>query len=290
MCLRNYNQANFSQKQLTDVRYQVSKAGRINTNPKCFKCTGGQLVELDCVMCHKTKGLEEFAKTQRKNTDSARCYDCTSIQLEREPVEEQTYDDPRKAFTRQESSSGNYPDYFNSSASSRDTDSNAGEWQDLASTDGSRHRHEGGGINLSEQFQRSMSFSGQVTDTLIDSEFSLGPAETATWSDVARTQSWHTDTARSSSARTGFDPNRYGRPGTQSGSGSMHSFDSSIAERSQSCSDRVEMRNGFAKIKAYVSAPCHQCIRCRSRIELTLNRNLLQKRRIIPGARTRRRR
>jgi hypothetical protein len=71
MCLKNYNQANFSQKQLTDVRWQVSKQGRITTNPKCFKCTGGQLVEIECTMCHKTKGLEEFAKVQRKRPDDA---------------------------------------------------------------------------------------------------------------------------------------------------------------------------------------------------------------------------
>lgn len=71
MCMKNFNQANFSQKQLTDARYQVSTRGKIVTNPKCFKCTGGQLVELECYMCQKTKGLEAYAKSQRKNTDEA---------------------------------------------------------------------------------------------------------------------------------------------------------------------------------------------------------------------------
>ena len=71
MCLRNYNQANFSEKQKTDVRWQISRAGKITTLPKCFKCTGGQLVEIECVMCHKTKGLEDYAKTQRRKPDDA---------------------------------------------------------------------------------------------------------------------------------------------------------------------------------------------------------------------------
>lgn len=71
MCLKNFNQASFSQKQLTDVRWQVSRTGKITTNPKCSKCTGSQPVEIECVMCHKTKGLEEYSKTQRRRPDDA---------------------------------------------------------------------------------------------------------------------------------------------------------------------------------------------------------------------------
>jgi hypothetical protein len=71
MCLKNYNAANFSEKQKTDARWQISRQGRITSNPKCFKCTGGQLVEIECSHCHKTKGLEEFAKTQRRKPDDA---------------------------------------------------------------------------------------------------------------------------------------------------------------------------------------------------------------------------
>lgn len=133
MCERNYNAANFSQKQLTDVRYQISTMGKITKNPKCFKCTGHQLVELECYMCHKTKGLEAFAKSQRSNPEEAvsiqrhfssntdtpnkRCYACTEIQLAREPVHETTYDDPKNAFVRTEDPNGNYYDYFASSNS-----------------------------------------------------------------------------------------------------------------------------------------------------------------------------
>ena len=71
MCQRNYNAANFSEKQKADVRWQLLNAGRITTNPKCLKCTGGQLVEMECTMCHTAKGLEGFAKTQRKKPDDA---------------------------------------------------------------------------------------------------------------------------------------------------------------------------------------------------------------------------
>lgn len=73
MCLRNYNAANFSEKQKTDARWQISKQGRITTNPRCFKCTGGQLVEIECSHCHNTKGLEDFAKSQRRKPGDAVC-------------------------------------------------------------------------------------------------------------------------------------------------------------------------------------------------------------------------
>lgn len=137
MCSRNFNQANFSQKQLTDVRYQLSTRGQILTNPRCLKCTGQPLVELECFMCHKTKGLEAFAKSQRQDTDNAvrilcdwstqamltaskRCLDCTMHQTTRQPINEANYDEPGKAFVRTERSGG-YPDYFATTNSTRDT-------------------------------------------------------------------------------------------------------------------------------------------------------------------------
>lgn len=74
MCLKNYNQAMFSEKQLTDVRWQLSRStNKITTNPKCVKCSGHAPVEIECVMCHKTKGLEEYAKVQRRKPDDAVC-------------------------------------------------------------------------------------------------------------------------------------------------------------------------------------------------------------------------
>jgi hypothetical protein len=72
-CNKSYNQANFSKKQLDDARLQIQNSGRIVQNPKCNKCTGGRVFELECVMCHKTKGEKDFSKTQRKAPDNAVC-------------------------------------------------------------------------------------------------------------------------------------------------------------------------------------------------------------------------
>ncbi|KAJ8116054.1 hypothetical protein OPT61_g2445 [Boeremia exigua] len=256
MCQKNFNEANFSQKQLTDVRYQVSRTGRITTNPKCFRCTGGQLVEMECVMCHKTKGLEDFAKTQRKNPDNARCWNCTESQVSREAVNERDYVDPNRAFLRTEGSDGRYPDYWTSVDSASGTASNNGEYGDSEPTDGTRRQATAGGVDLPENL-RTMSIGGRVSDALIDSEHSDMPAagtRPSTWSDVAGTRSWHTGTAASSSARSRVGSSSYGAPGARSTAGSSHSFNSSIAERSQGSND-IEMRNGFAKVRAYKPAP-----------------------------------
>ena len=98
-----------------------------------------------------------------------------------------------------------------------------------------------------------MSVSGEVSDTLIDSEFSYKPAsdtKPGTYSEVAGTTSWHTGTQTASSTRSTILTG-YGRS-NMSVSGSVHSFNSSIAERSQSAS---ETRSGFAKVKASVCIP-----------------------------------
>ncbi|KAF1929173.1 uncharacterized protein M421DRAFT_133129 [Didymella exigua CBS 183.55] len=251
MCEKNYNAANFGEKQKTDVRWQISRAGRITTNPKCSKCTGGQLVEIECTHCHKTKGLEDFAKVQRRKPDNAQCYACTDIQLARLPVNEERYDDPSKAFINTESSSGRMPEYWSSTNSARDTESSNGEWPDTEYSGRGRRRQDGGGINPSDQFQHAMSIGGEVSDTLIDSEFSYTPVndtKPSAWSEVAGTKSWHTGTA--SSARK-FNPDSYGRPSTRSISNSDYSFNSSIAERSQPGSDQIGNRSGFSRVKAY---------------------------------------
>lgn len=126
------------------------------------------------------------------------------------------------------------------------------EWEDTESTSGSHRKSKEGGVSLSEHFQHTVAISGEVSDDLIDAEFSSQPAtvnQSSTWSEVAGTKSWHTSTVASSS---GHD-NRFGRPGSTSVTGSLHSFNSDIAERSQSGRDDIEMRNGFAKIRAQVS-------------------------------------
>ncbi|EAT85278.2 hypothetical protein SNOG_07812 [Parastagonospora nodorum SN15] len=58
-------------RQLTDLRWQVRTAGNYTQPINCRRCTGEPLVEIECFMCHKTKGLEEFAKSQRCSPDHA---------------------------------------------------------------------------------------------------------------------------------------------------------------------------------------------------------------------------
>lgn len=100
-----------------------------------------------------------------------------------------------------------------------------------------------------------MSIDGSMPGTLIDSELSYIPTKDVNqgaWSEVTGTKSWHTETATAPSARSSFEPS-YGNPSARSVSESVHSFASSIVERSQSGTDHVGMKTGFAKIKAYVS-------------------------------------
>ncbi|KAF9698346.1 hypothetical protein EKO04_003645 [Ascochyta lentis] len=263
MCSRNLSQITFSEKQLSDVRWQLSRPAplnRIDTNPKCVKCSGQRVVEIECVMCHETKGLEAYAKVQRRKPDDATCYDCVDIQVKREAVCEATYEDPTRAFIKTDSSSGNLPDYFVSASSNRDTASSTGDWEDVESTNGGRRKHEGGGIDLSNHFQNAVSLNGAISDTLIDSEFSYNPAKDSnpgTWSTGPGpgTNTWHTGSATASSTRSGFDRTRPGNPSASSVSGSVHSFNSSIAERSQSGSDQVETKNGFARVRAFKPVP-----------------------------------
>jgi hypothetical protein len=61
----------FSEKQLNDAR--MSFRNRTTYNIRCHPCNGGQLVEIECSYCGKTKGLDEFAKSQRSKPDSAVC-------------------------------------------------------------------------------------------------------------------------------------------------------------------------------------------------------------------------
>ncbi|UPX16030.1 UV-damaged DNA-binding protein rad7 [Ascochyta rabiei] len=257
MCSKNFNTALFSEKQLADARWQISRSvplSKIST--KCVKCSGQRVVEIECVMCHETKGLEAFAKAQRKKPDDATCYACVDIQVKREAVNERRYEDPTLAFINTDSSSGVFPDYFTTASSIGDTASSSGDWEDTESTNGGRRKHEGGGIDLSDHFQHAVSLNGEVSETLIDSEFSYNPAKdsnSGTWSTGAG--SWHTGSAAVLSTNSDFNRKRSGNPSTSSVPGSMRSFNSSIAERSQSSSEPIEVRNGFARVRAHKPVP-----------------------------------
>jgi hypothetical protein len=70
-CHKNFPPTKYSTKQLTDLRYQLHHHGRQSTAINCVNCTGQQIVEIECTMCHKTKGLDEYAKSQRSKPDTA---------------------------------------------------------------------------------------------------------------------------------------------------------------------------------------------------------------------------
>lgn len=66
------------------VRSPVTRnAGLIQVT--CKTCTPGQTTELTCYICDTTKGLDEFAKNQRKDPDKARCTKCVNRVLDTEP-------------------------------------------------------------------------------------------------------------------------------------------------------------------------------------------------------------
>lgn len=74
-CKKIRMQSAYSKRQLDVLRNAiVVQGGRALTGPglaKCRECVGGQTVELRCVICDETKGLEEFAKNQRHDRDHA---------------------------------------------------------------------------------------------------------------------------------------------------------------------------------------------------------------------------
>jgi hypothetical protein len=51
----------------------------------CKTCTPQQTTELRCCICETTKGLQDFAKNQRKNPDVARCIECVQMHVGMEP-------------------------------------------------------------------------------------------------------------------------------------------------------------------------------------------------------------
>ena len=67
-------------------------------------CTGGQPVEIECSVCGITKGLEAFAKSQRKKIDTAECFKCTEKRLDVDPINEDVYEDERGSRTFDEGS------------------------------------------------------------------------------------------------------------------------------------------------------------------------------------------
>ncbi|KAF2447224.1 hypothetical protein P171DRAFT_355279, partial [Karstenula rhodostoma CBS 690.94] len=248
-CDKYKNQAAFSNKQLTDARYAVKHRGQsASYKIKCQQCTGSQRVEYECSVCGVTKGLEDFAKIQRKKDDKE-CFKCTEKRLDVDPIEQHKYENENSSRTWSDSSEFVSTSVFDHSSQS-DT---SAEWDES---------NEDGGVGLSEGFARSMSISSpSQADTLIETEFERGSqvSHDDGWRTVGQ-RSWHTPSghSRSRTASTtsntgsrGFNPNTYRNPVPPRGvAGSQRSFDSSVAERSDTVS--TSANGNFAKIKAYV--------------------------------------
>lgn len=248
-CQSHLAPARFSNKQLTDARYQIIKHGRIINLINCMKCTGQQIVELECTACGQTKGLEEFAKSQRNKPDTATCFKCTEIKVNYHAIDDSRYEDQDKAFLPADDSAGNVPEYWSSQQSATDALSAAGdEWASV--TDETEHSMDkdtgSGGIALSTQFQ-AMQLTRSVDESLIGSEHEHPAANNKDGSNQVRSnKSWHTASAGPRSNGSGFNKNAYGNSSFSSASGSVHSFASSVAE--DSCSEFRS--NGWAKIRS----------------------------------------
>jgi hypothetical protein len=72
LCSRDRVQNAFSHNQLNKLRQWKATSG-FKRAPilaiRCIDCTGGPAVELECSVCGKTKALDAFTKTQRKNLE-----------------------------------------------------------------------------------------------------------------------------------------------------------------------------------------------------------------------------
>jgi hypothetical protein len=265
-CHKNFPPTKYSAKQLTNLRYQIHNHGRQTTAIKCMNCTGQQVVELECTMCHKTKGLEEYAKSQRSKPDTAvsitilvglhvltpyqKCFKCIEDQVTREPVDGGRYEgDHKRIFLTPDSHNGYTPDYWSSNDSTACSSATGYDW---SSINGDNEKQTGG-VALSREFQRAMSINGSIPETLIETEYLLtGRAANGNadgWSEV-HTKSWHTRSSGVGSASVGSSSNANGQGHGKhaSNSGTQHSYASTVAERS----DDSDLRpNGWAKIKAY---------------------------------------
>jgi DNA repair protein RAD7 len=48
---------------------------------RCRTCTGGDLVEIQCTVCGKSKCIKEFANSQRRDIDFAVCSPLVTLYL-----------------------------------------------------------------------------------------------------------------------------------------------------------------------------------------------------------------
>ncbi|KAF2498124.1 hypothetical protein BU16DRAFT_334767 [Lophium mytilinum] len=260
-CNKNKHQPQFSTKQLAEYRAKVLDGYR-NPSVNCRVCSGGQVVELSCIECGKTKGLEEFAKAQRSNPDRAKCMACMEKHLALTPIDEDRYEAPESApvskVIAEEAANLEYYDSAYGSSS-------------LASENGDTTY--GGGVALEQEMEklnlassRSATEDGYAATKPVNPWVGYDSSDTGLGSSVGgrpaeEDEEWMIAKGKSSRATSslqskptglssgGFDPTKYGHPagrGSTTGSSVAGSVHSTATQRT------VNAGGGkFAKIKAY---------------------------------------
>ncbi|KAG9661173.1 hypothetical protein KCU95_g8177, partial [Aureobasidium melanogenum] len=75
--------ASFANNRQNDARFLLSKGAKLGDKKIldktiCSNCTAAPPMELKCTGCNKTRSLDRFSTTQRRDPDSARCRKCIS--------------------------------------------------------------------------------------------------------------------------------------------------------------------------------------------------------------------
>ncbi|KAF2803957.1 uncharacterized protein BDZ99DRAFT_156424 [Mytilinidion resinicola] len=277
-CNKNKHQPQFSSKQLAEYRAKLLDGYR-NPSVNCRVCSGGQVVELSCIECGKTKGLEEFAKAQRSNPDRAKCMACMEKHLALTPIDEDRYEAPEstpvsKVIAEEAANLEYYDSAYGSSS--------------LASENGDTSY--GGGVALDQELEKlklASSRSGTTEDGYAaarpinpwvgydSSDTGLGSSvagmpmaakeEEDEWKIAKGKSSRATSSLRSKTPSTGFssggfDPTKYGHPagrGSTTGSSVAGSVHSAATQRTVNAGG-----SKFAKIKAYVSLAWTAMLSC----------------------------
>lgn len=82
-CSRFRSSANFANNRLNNAMFWLSKGvkmgdKKILNKMICSNCTAVNPVELKCTGCNKTRSLDKFSATQKRDPDTARCRKCIS--------------------------------------------------------------------------------------------------------------------------------------------------------------------------------------------------------------------
>ncbi|KAF8537300.1 Stc1 domain-containing protein [Trichophaea hybrida] len=131
VCKKSKPKSQYANRQLQKVSNNIhnpyAPAGRSLKDPKatCMTCTSQQTTELTCVICDKRKGLDKFAKAQRKNPATARCQICVEYHLAHEAD-----DTPPDSDDYSESNSDSEPEDFDDPNRTSNTTKGVGKGKD----------------------------------------------------------------------------------------------------------------------------------------------------------------